>query len=73
MELKNPPVRYPFADAAAEARYRTWQREYDAAAPRFAACRLVETLGPRHVDAALAPLVDLHDSLSGVGRDLPLA
>ena len=48
-------------------------REYDAAAPRFATCRLVETHGLEETDAALAPLVDLHDSLAGVGRDLPLA
>ncbi len=73
MEMTAPPVRFPFADAAEEEQYRAWQREYDEAAPRFATCRLVEWLGPDDVHAELAPLVNLHDSLTGVGRDAELA
>lgn len=67
------PQRFPLADATAEALQRDWLREYNEAAQRFATCQLVETFGSSNIDASLAPLVDLHDSLSGVGRDLPLA
>jgi hypothetical protein len=67
------PQKFPLVDATAEELQRQWLREYDAAAQRFATCQLVETLGPPDVDASLAALVDLHDSLSGVGLDLPLA
>jgi hypothetical protein len=67
------PQKFPLVDATAEELQRQWLREYDAAAQHFATCQLVETLGPPDVDASLAALVDLHDSLSGVGLDLPLA
>jgi hypothetical protein len=68
-----PPGRFPFADAAAEERYRAWQREYEAAAPAYATCRLVESHGPTAVHEDLAPLVKLHDSLTGCQSELPLA
>jgi hypothetical protein len=73
MKLPMPPSRFPFADVAKEQQYRAWQREYDEAAPRFATCRLLEIYGPQETDPALSPLVQLHDALSGVGRDLVLA
>jgi hypothetical protein len=73
MKLRMPPTRFPFADGAAEQQYRAWQKEYDETATHFATCRLIETYGPQESAPALAPLVHLHDALSGVGRDLALA
>lgn len=65
--------RYPFDDAAAEATYRDWQRRYDAAAPRYATCQFVERLGPPTIDSTLAPLIELHDAMTGASNRLPLA
>jgi hypothetical protein len=71
--LGYPPVRYPFADSAEEKQYRDWQREYDEAAPHFATCRLLDTFGSGNIHPELAPLLTLHDSLTGIERALPLA
>ena len=65
--------RYPFEDEAAEATYHDWQRRYDAAAPRYATCAFVEHLGPQTIDSTLAPLIELHDAMTGVANRLPLA
>jgi len=73
MRLDAPRARFPFADSATEERYRAWQRTYDETATRFATCRLVETYGSPHVHPDLAPLVELHDPLTGVGQSLQLA
>lgn len=68
-----PPAQFPFTDTVKEQAYRRWQREYDDAAPQFATCQLVEAYGPTDVHPELSALVELHDSLTGVARDLPLA
>lgn len=73
LRLHNPPGRYPFPDAASERRYRDWEREYDQAAPQFATCQLIETYGTNEPHPQLAPLLKLHDSLTGVERPRPLA
>lgn len=66
-------VRYPYENAAEEVAYHDWQRRYDAAAPGYATCQFVEWLGPQKIDASLASLIELHDSLTGVSTSLPLA
>ena len=65
--------RYPFENEAAEATYRDWQERYDAATPRYATCQLVEQLGPQTIDSTLAPMIELHDAMTGVANRLPLA
>jgi hypothetical protein len=71
--VKSPPWQFPFANEAEAADYRNWLARYDAAASEFATCRLIETFGPRGINENLAPLLDLHDSLTRSNRDLPLA
>jgi hypothetical protein len=73
MDVALPPHRFPFEDAGREAAFRAWQQEYDAAAPRFATCRLIETFGASEVHERLSALLELHDSLSGCERDAVLA
>lgn len=67
------PERYPYEDATAEATYRDWQQRYDDAVPRYATCQFVERLGPETIDSTLAPLIELHDAMTGVANPLPLA
>ena len=73
MKMPQPPSRFPFADAAAEEQYRAWQRDYEAAAPRYATCQFVEAHGPSTMHDDLAPLVQMHDSLTASTQELPLA
>ena len=69
---ERPADRFPWADAAAEARYRDWERRYDDRAASFATCRLVGHFGPDDVHDAIAPVLEAHDDLACAG-DLPLA
>jgi hypothetical protein len=73
IDLRAPADRYPFVDPGAGERYREWLQEYNAAAANYATCSLVETHGPSAIHPTLAPLVELHDSLTTVKIDLPLA
>lgn len=65
--------RYPYENATAEATYRDWLSRYDAAASRYATCQFVERLGPQAIDSTLAPLIELHDAMTGIANPLPLA
>jgi hypothetical protein len=69
-----PPGRFPFVDEKAERRYRKWQQYYERACLSFATCRLVNSMSsPNDPTAELAPLLELHDSLTRAREDLPLA
>ena len=41
--------------------------------PIYATCELVATLGDTQVDAAIAPILAVHDETSCVGSKMPLA
>jgi hypothetical protein len=60
--LPNPPVKFPFADAAAEARYAEWLKRYEGACSGFAVCELVETIGVKLVDPIAATIMREHDA-----------
>lgn len=62
VELRPPPVRWPFEDAGVERRFRDWVARYDAASAGHVACRLVEAIGPGAVAAEVAPVLALHDA-----------
>ena len=71
--LKAPNVRYPFESPAAEARFQSWLQRYEAAASRFAVCRLVAELGPRSQTAEAAAVLAVHDQYACLPGNLPLA
>lgn len=62
--VTRPPSRYPWQDEQQEAHYRRWEQSYHARANRFATCALVTTLGTLTVDAAVQPILDVHDRLT---------
>jgi hypothetical protein len=68
-----PPWRYPWANADIEIQYRLWERRYEQASRSYAVCRLVKQLGPQEIHPDVAPILKLHDQLTGIGRNLPLA
>jgi hypothetical protein len=71
--ISRPAVRFPYKDQAQEKRARDWQAKYDLKSKRFAVCELVEAPRGGAIHADLEPLLELHDSLTGVGKNLPLA
>ncbi len=71
--MSRPPVRYPWEDAKAETRYREWDSKYRVASARYAVCRLIKQIGNPEVRPDIAPILSIHDQLSCVGSNLPLA
>jgi hypothetical protein len=71
--LRPPAVRWPWADADAEAAMRGWLRDYERACAGTAVCRLVATAGSGRTHPEVAPLVRLHDDETGVDTGNALA
>jgi hypothetical protein len=72
-KLNRPTVKWPFLDEESEAAFREWQSEYEAACAAHATCALVGALGTEAVHAHIAPIVKLHDEMTRVGEEMPLA
>jgi hypothetical protein len=69
-----PPARFPFVDEKAERRYRKWEQYYERACVSFSTCRLVKQSSCSSEPLPeLAPLLELHDSLTRANENLPLA
>jgi hypothetical protein len=68
-----PPARYPFSDEKAERKFRKWQEYYERACLKFATCRFISSNTRDSPLPELAPLVELHDSLTHAHDNLPLA
>ena len=69
LALRPPSVRWPFEDEDVEERFAEWQTGYDQKSRGTSVCAYVEQVGPQAVDAAVAPVVALHDARCvGTGR-----
>jgi hypothetical protein len=68
-----PPWRYPWANADVEIRFRAWAQRYDQISRSYAVCRLIKEFGPREVHPDIAPILALHDQLTGAADQRPLA
>ena len=66
-------VRWPWASDKESNYFNMWQQKYDLQSRDFATCRLVKTIGNPIVHASVQPIIELHDRLTRVGTDLPLA
>jgi hypothetical protein len=71
--IGNPPERWPFADAGAEARFQEWERRYRKACEGKAVCDLVAVVGNPEVHAGVRDVLALHDKMTGAESKLPLA
>lgn len=52
---------FPWADEAAEQRFRRWEREYFEKSQSFASCHYVTRMGVDAVDSKIARVVEFHD------------
>jgi hypothetical protein len=68
-----PPWRYPWANSDVEINYRVWERHYEQASRSYAVCRLIKEFGPREVHPDVAPILALHDRITSVEDQRPLA
>ena len=72
-DVDKPPWNWPWPDAAAEASFREWEREYVVKTSAFATCRLIEEFGTAPIAPEFAEMIETHDRSTRVGEDLPLA
>ncbi len=70
--VSRPPSRFPWAEAAEEAKYREWEQEYHRQANHCATCQLVESLGDPAVHDVVRPILEMHDRLT-IQDGAPLA
>jgi hypothetical protein len=63
----SPPSRFPWADTAAESRFRQWQAKYERSIQGLAVCRFLRHFGPTGLSPEIRPILDLHDQFT-VGR-----
>ena len=68
-----PPNRYPWESAADEESFRRWQHDYERLAAAHATCRLVDTFGDDSTPEAVQRILQVHDDLTRVAHDLPMA
>ncbi len=68
-----PPCRFPFVSSGQEQAFRQWLEEYDRAIETRATCRFVERIGWDRVHEEVAPILALHDKLTRITSELPLA
>jgi len=68
-----PPSRYPWQMAAQESAFRVWQSKYEQKIQAYCACRFIEHVGGAGIDVDIQPVLALHDQISGVSADRPLA
>lgn len=66
-------VRWPWASDDEFDIFKEWERKYDYQSKNFATCKLVKTIGNPLVHPSVQPIIELHDRLTLVGKDLPLA
>lgn len=70
--MRPQPGVWPVAADKLPAR-QAWIERYEALAPRYAACRYVQTIGSGVVHIDAKPVIELHDRLCQAHTELPLA
>ena len=71
--MRLPPARYPWESSDLEMCFRAWQKQYELASRSYAVCKFVKQLGPQEIHPDVAPILSVHDQLTGVAANLPLA
>ena len=71
--FSRPPKGFPWADTKAERAYRRWETEYTKKDSNYRVCELIRVFGDTADDAALRIVVALHDRMSRIESNAPLA
>ncbi len=69
----NPPCRWPWLDAKAEARYKDWEHRYQKACRDYATCELTATSGSQQIDPTVQLILKVHDETTLAASRLDLA
>jgi hypothetical protein len=69
IKLRGHQIKFP-RESAKEQKFQTWLADYQAASLNFSVCKLIEQIGSNH---PLPEAVQVHDEITGIHRNLPLA
>lgn len=72
-DLQAPTVRWPWTSEEDAKYFSDWQKAYELEIKNYATCQLVKIIGNPNIHPSVQPIIDLHDKLSDVYTDLPLA
>jgi len=72
-DMDTPPARWPWSNPVLETAFNKWEKRYISACRKYATCELITKIGSELWHPDLQPLIELHDSSTGVGSGLPLA
>jgi hypothetical protein len=72
-DMQAPNVRWPWASDEDSRNFSDWQNVYEQKIKNYSTCQLVKTIGNPLVHHSVQPIIDLHDKLSCIHTDLPLA
>lgn len=68
-----PPARYPYGNAKARRAMERWRTKYDTSCRGWATCTFLGSVGSTDVHPEVEPVQRLHDKMTRVGTELPLA
>ncbi|HSD83781.1 MAG TPA: hypothetical protein VLG46_07985 [Anaerolineae bacterium] len=71
--MDTPPSRYPWENYNLEVQFRQWVQRYEQASRSYSVCKLVRQLGPQQIHPDVGAILALHDRLTGVEAERPLA
>ena len=71
--VTRPKDEWPWRNPDAEHRFMQWEIIYETASANYATCQLIKTLGDSPMDPAITPIVTIHDDMTRVRANLPLA
>jgi hypothetical protein len=69
----HPPARWPWESPAIEEKFKRWDERYLAASDQHATCELIAVLGEQSANAAIQPIIEIHDQATRAESKLPLA
>ena len=72
-DMQAPQVRWPWASDEDERNFSDWRKSYELEIKNYATCQLVKIIGNPNIHPSVKPIIGLHDKLSCVHTDLPLA
>jgi len=73
IDLSAPSVRWPFGSEQDAISFENWERTYQQKSQNYATCHLVKVIGEPVVHPSVKPIIELHDKLTCVEANLPLA
>ncbi|MEY8749140.1 hypothetical protein [Alkalicoccobacillus gibsonii] len=71
--MHQPPVRFPYLDKEDKQQLDQWEKNYKTVSSEWRTCEHVATFGNPTIHPKVQDVIDLHDQMTELHKDLPLA